>query len=149
MDRSVEDAWYRDWQGPPDEEFAGDASDDEDEGQHEATSSPGTARVLAMHGQKRFRHVGEDEQRSLRLKKYAADQLGVRWQDRGPTGSEDLEQPAHVEAGHDEESITDAITVATYEERRKWYYNCCKDCHPEAFLPEYEGARRILQVAVD
>jgi hypothetical protein len=32
---------------------------------------------------------------------------------------------------------------------RTWYYNCCKDCHPEAFLPKYEGARRVLQVAVD
>jgi hypothetical protein len=32
---------------------------------------------------------------------------------------------------------------------RTWYYNCCKDCHPEAFLPEYDGARRVLQVAVD
>jgi hypothetical protein len=103
-----------------------------------------------------------DEQLSLRMEKYVAFQLGVRWQDRGPIGSEDLEHSAHVEAGHDEESITDAITVATYEERTPFMQRA-NGGNGKAFVAifneiatkcvsareVYEGARRVLQVAVD
>jgi hypothetical protein len=92
-DGSVEDAWYRDWQDPPDEEFASDVSDDEDEGRHEASSSAATARVLETHGQKRFRYVGLDEQQSLAMERVAAQEFGLRWQDRGPYAREGCEQP--------------------------------------------------------